>query len=142
MKLREIMTTPCQAIDSSAGMQDAARKMKEANVGMLPVMNGDQCVGVLTDRDLVVRGLSEGTAGRTVKELMTPNPVCLDQECEVQEAMQLMESKEVGRLLVTDGGGKPIGVVSAGAISIAMKGDPKVGVLASGLSAAHSNSTN
>src|SRR5687768_7302147 len=137
MKLRDIMTTPCQAIDSSAGMQDAARKMKEANVGMLPVMSGDRCVGVVTDRDLVVRGLSEGKVDRTINDLMSPNPACMDQDCDVKDAIRQMERSSVGRIVVMDGGEKPIGVVSAGAISLAMQG-PQVHDLARDLSAAHS----
>lgn len=140
MKLREIMSTPCESIDSSAGMQDAARKMKVANVGMLPVMSGDRCVGVVTDRDLVVRGLSEGPADRSINELMSPNPICLDQEADVTDAIRQMEKSEVGRVVVTDAGGKPIGVVSAGAISLAVKG-PQISELARDLSAAHSKGT-
>lgn len=140
MKLREIMTAPAQSIDSNASMQDAARKMKECNVGMLPVMSGDRCVGVVTDRDLVVRGLSEGTTDRTINELMSPNPICMDQDCDVKDAIRQMERSEVGRVVVTDGGDTPIGVVSAGAIALALQG-PQVHELARDLSAAHSKGT-
>lgn len=140
MKLREIMTAPAQSINSNASMQDAARKMKECNVGMLPVMSGDRCVGVVTDRDLVVRGLSEGTTDRSVQELMSPNPICMDQDCDVKDAIRQMERSEVGRVVVTDGGDTPIGVVSAGAIALALQG-PQVHELARDLSAAHSKGT-
>ena len=141
MKLREIMSTPCESVDSGASMQDAARKMKERNVGMLPVMSGERCIGVVTDRDLVVRGLSEGSTDRSLTELMSPNPVCMDQDSDVKDAIRQMERSAVGRVVVTDGGEKPIGVVSAGAIALAMQG-PQVHELARDLSAAHSKGTN
>jgi CBS domain-containing protein len=133
------MSTPVEAVQAQASLQEAASKMKDADVGMLPVMNGDRCVGVVTDRDIVIRALSEGNSQKRIDEVMTPNPVCLNQETDVEEAMRTMEQQHIGRVVVTDGGERPIGVVSAGAIAIRMRGNPRVGHLASDLSAAHSH---
>lgn len=139
MRLAEIMTQPVQSIDAEAGIREAATRMKEAGVGMLPVMSGQRCIGVVTDRDLVIRALSVDGIDRRIREVMTPEPVCMDKEADVDDAIKMMEEEQVGRIVVTDGGGQPIGVVSAGAIALACRGNPQVASLAYDLSAAHSN---
>jgi CBS domain-containing protein len=141
MTLREIMSTPIESVEASASLQDAARKMKQSNVGMLPVMSGETCVGVVTDRDLVIRGLAENSIDRRVQDVMSGSPVTCEQDADVREAIRAMEENRVGRLVVTDGGGKPVGVVSGGAITMALQGDPEVSNLSRDLSAAHSQAS-
>lgn len=138
MKLKEIMKGPMCCVEGSGRLEDAAREMSSGGVGMLPVMEGGNCIGVVTDRDLVVRGLAKGEANCSVRDVMTPNPVTLSAEADVNEAIRTMESRKIGRIVVTGADGTAQGVVSAGAIALAYRGRQEVGELASDLSAAHS----
>lgn len=137
MKLKEIMTKSVESVNSTATLQEAARKMRDAEVGMLPVWNEGQLAGVVTDRDLVVRGLGDNEPHARVEEVMSAKPICLNQDSDVQEALETMMSKEVGRVLVTDLGNQVVGVVSAGDLAVACEGDPRVGRLAAKLGKAH-----
>lgn len=93
------MTQPAVSIDAEAGTREAATLMKEAGVGMLPVTSGQRCIGVVTDRDLVVRGLAQDRLDRPIRELMTAQPVCMSKEEEVEEAMRIMKMSRWGASL-------------------------------------------
>ncbi len=141
MKLREIMVRSVETIEPVAPIQDAALKMRAANVGMLPVVEGGHVVGIVTDRDLVVRGLSAPTDGLCVRDAMTPNPVCLLPDADVDLAVQTMKAHRIGRLLVTDEIGRLLGVLSAADVAVAYSGDQRVAQLATALSSAHRRAT-
>ncbi len=72
MRVREIMTTEVRLTSPEDSIHDAARIMRDEDIGSLPVASGDRLVGYLTDRDIVVRGLAEGKGPDTsVQEVMT-----------------------------------------------------------------------
>src|SRR5262245_56651923 len=81
MKVRDVMTKGAECVTPSTTLQDGARKMKHLDVGSLPVCENDRLVGMLTDRDIVVRAVADGcdTKTTTAREVMTPDIVyCFD----------------------------------------------------------------
>jgi CBS domain-containing protein len=97
MRLKEIMTPGVEVISPEATIQEAAQKMSQLDVGPLPVCDGEQLVGMLTDRDITVRAVVEGCdpMTRTVREAMTPDMVYCFEDQAVQEAARLMEQYQM-----------------------------------------------
>lgn len=135
--LGDIMTTPAHAIEANDSVQEAARRMRDMGVGLLPVIRADRCIGVVTDRDLVIRAMVWGRHDIPVEEIMSVNPLCRPYETSIEDGVKALEERRVGRVVVVDHDRRPIGVVSAGAIAIACRGDKMIAELASELSQAH-----
>jgi CBS domain-containing protein len=119
MQIIDMMTPTPQAISPDATLQQAARLMDDLNVGALPVCDGERLVGILTDRDIVVRSTSAGQDPRTVKvvDTMTAEVHSCFLDTTVEEAMRMMESLQVRRIPVVDGDGRLVGIVSLGDIA-------------------------
>lgn len=102
MKLNEIMTKEVETVHPENTLQEAARKMRVRDVGFLPVVEGDQFVGVLTDRDIVLRTTAEGMSPNTAigRELMTSPVIYCYEDQDVEEAARLMEEHQVRRVVV------------------------------------------
>lgn len=114
MLVKDIMTTQVQTIHPEASLTSAARKMRDENVGALVVTSGAKVLGVVTDRDLVVRALAEGARGDTTKvrdAMSTAVHGCQD-EHSVDEAMQIMTRHQLRRLPVFDRRRQLVGIVS------------------------------
>ncbi len=129
MTIKEIMTTSFEMIDSTGSLKEAAQKMASLNVGVLPVREGTKLIGLLTDRDIVVRGLAEERdLSRTqVKDIISSELVRCSQDDSVEDAARLMEEEKVRRLIVLDQAGKPVGIVSLGDIAVKSKQEQLVG---------------
>lgn len=129
MILKEIMTPNVEAVSAEASLVEAARKMAQLDVGFLPVLGDVDVAGVVTDRDIVVRAIAEGEDPKqtTVKTVMTAVVETLPEDTPVEEAAQLMESRQIRRLLVTGDHGRKVGVVSLGDIAVKTKNDPLSG---------------
>lgn len=120
MKISEIMTSDFEMIDSTKSLTDAAREMKSLNVGALPVRDGTTLIGIVTDRDIVIRGLAQGQNPDTtqVKDIVSPEVVyCFDDDS-VEDAVRLMEDHQVRRLIVCDHDRTPVGIVSLGDLAV------------------------
>ncbi len=102
MKLKEIMTSDVQVIQVNDTLQTAARKMRDAEIGFLPVFDGEQLVGVLTDRDIIVRAIAEGTDPKTMlgRELATSPVIYCFEDQDVEVAAQLMHDNQIRRLAI------------------------------------------
>jgi CBS domain-containing protein len=102
-----------------ASLMDAAMKMKDLDVGIMPVAKGDQVVGVVTDRDIVLRGVAEkrDPAHTRVKEIMSSDVLTCPENTDLMDAAKKMEEKKVRRVIVTDPSGRPVGIVSLGDIA-------------------------
>jgi len=120
MRISEIMTPNFEMIDSTSTLIDAARKMKAFNVGFLPVQEGNNLIGVITDRDIVVRALAEGRdLGSTqVKDIISSDVVYCFEDDSVEEAVKLMEENQVRRLIVCRSDRTPVGIVSLGDLAV------------------------
>jgi CBS domain-containing protein len=103
---REIMTADCTCAEASESLTEAARKMRDLDVGALPICGEDKrLAGMITDRDIVVRCIADGgDPGSTkVEELAGGKPVTIGADDSVEEALQTMSSHGVRRLPVIDG---------------------------------------
>jgi CBS domain-containing protein len=104
---------PC-AIDASKPVAYAAKMMKEEDVGLAPIVEGDRLVGTLTDRDIVTRVVAEGRDPHsvTVREVASTELVTVDPQQDLDEALRLMASHQVRRLPVVEEDGRLVGVLA------------------------------
>lgn len=101
--ISEIMTADPQAADARDTLQTVAQAMKAGDFGSMPVLQNGRLVGVITDRDIAVRGVAQGLAcDAAVSDIMTSKPVCVGPDCDLADAAALMQSKQIRRLYVTD----------------------------------------
>jgi CBS domain-containing protein len=103
---REIMTPGTECIGENQSLEEAARKMKDLDVGALPICGEDNRLkGMVTDRDIVIKCLAIGTDPRQVKagQLAQGKPVTIGADDSVEEAIQTMTDHQVRRLPVIDG---------------------------------------
>src|SRR5574341_692252 len=117
MKLKEIMTREVEVVHPDASLQAAARKMRTRDVGLLPVCDGDQLVGALSDRDITMRATAEGLDPKTtpVRTLMTTAVVCCFEDQGVNEAARLMKDNRIRRLMVLNRDDRRlVGIISLG----------------------------
>ena len=112
--VQKLMTSnPC-SIDSDKSVAYAAKMMRDEDVGIAPIVEGDRLVGVLTDRDVTVRVVAEGRDPEQVKvtEVASRELVTLDPQQELDEALRLMARHQVRRLPVVEEDGRLVGVVA------------------------------
>jgi CBS domain-containing protein len=119
MQIKEVMTRGVEVIRPEDTLQEAARKMKSIDVGPLPVCDGERLVGMITDRDIIVRATAEGRDPKTtpVKEAMTPGIVYVFEDQDLEEAATLMKERQLRRLVVLDRNKKLVGILSLGDIA-------------------------
>ncbi|HNY65521.1 MAG TPA: CBS domain-containing protein [Deltaproteobacteria bacterium] len=129
MQIREIMTTNPEMISFDASLMDAAERMKDLDVGVMPVERDNSVVGILTDRDIVVRGLAENKdpSKTRVSDIMSTDVITCPADSPVEEAVQTMEKSKVRRLIVTDASGRLAGIVSLGDIATKSQAKEKMG---------------
>ena len=121
--IREIMTKNPTTIQPSTPLAEAARLMRDEDVGLLPVVDGDQLAGTITDRDIVVRAIAEGrdATSTTVGELASRDLVTIDPQQPLDEALRLMAQHQVRRLPVVEEDGRLVGIVAQA--DVAQAGD-------------------
>ena len=113
-RVREVMVADVVTIDPSASLTDAARRMQDANVGMLPVVDGGRVVGVITDRDIVVRAVARqrDPAATPVRECLSKDVIPAHPDWPTAQAMITMAQAQVGRLPVLDDDQRLVGVIT------------------------------
>src|SRR5690242_11048481 len=117
--VREVMTAnPC-TIEADKPVAYAAKMMKEENVGIAPIVEGDRLIGTLTDRDIAIRVVAEGRSPETtrVREVASSAPVTVDPEQDLDEALRLMATHQVRRLPVVEEDGRVVGVLAQGDVA-------------------------
>ncbi len=114
MLVADAMTRRAETIGPDETLQEAARKMKALSIGSLPVCERDRIVGVLTDRDIVIRGVVEGMnpAEATVRRCMTSQVVYCFEDQPIHEAARLMEEHSIRRIIVLDVTKRLVGLLS------------------------------
>jgi CBS domain-containing protein len=115
IRVRDVMTPNPVALPGSATVREAAKAMRDSNIGAVVVDQGDSSCGIVTDRDVVVRAIADGKDPKKVKleDICSRDPSHLSPEDGVDRAIALMRDKAVRRVLVLDGS-KPVGIVSLG----------------------------
>ena len=125
MRVAEIMARDVITIPGDATLVEAAELMRKYNIGFLPVITADVLVGVLTDRDIVVRGLGEGRNPYTtlVRSLMSSEPVwCYDDDV-LTDTVDILTNRHVRRLVVVDNNNNLCGLLSLDDLAAHMSSD-------------------
>jgi CBS domain-containing protein len=118
MKISEVMTPNVQTIGPDQPVREAASFMLSADAGSIPVTEGNRLIGMITDRDIAVRGIARGYGPDTpVRELMTDDLVVVRVDDDVEEAAEKMSDAQVRRLPVIDEHEQLCGIVSLGDLS-------------------------
>lgn len=114
MKISEIMTKEPNYIGPNETLQEAARRLRDLDVGMLPVGDGIKLKGMLTDRDITVRVIAEGIDPKTVRisDVMTPEVLYAYEDQDVEEAAKMMEDQQVRRLIILNREKDMVGIVA------------------------------
>ena len=117
--VRDVMTKNVVTLPRTAPLRDAARRMKEADIGDVIVMDDGTMCGMVTDRDIVVRAIAEGKDpdSAQLEEICSHEIVTVGPDDPVDQALQLMRQRAVRRLPVVEGD-KPIGIISIGDVAI------------------------
>ena len=118
MKISEVMTRDVQTVRPDQPVQEAASFMLSADAGSIPVSDGGRLVGMITDRDIAVRGVARGYGpDKPVRELMTDEIICVREDDDVDDVASKMSQAQVRRLPVVDSREQLCGIVSLGDLS-------------------------
>ena len=131
--VKDVMTTTVVYLPSETTIAEVARTMREQDIGDVVVADGPSLAGMVTDRDLVVRAVAEGSDpnATTVGEVMTRDLVTVRPEDTIQQAALLMRDRAVRRLLVCDDDQGLVGVVSIGDLAERIDPDSVLGGISS-----------
>jgi CBS domain-containing protein len=126
MKIKDIMTQNVECVWPDDTLQEAALKMKEMEIGPLPVCDRDRIVGMLTDRDITIRGVARGCDPLTtmVRDVMTREVIHCYEDEEAEAAERLMQARQVRRVLVVNRDEQLVGILSLGDLA-AETGNPQ-----------------
>ena len=124
MQIREIMTQGTEVVHSDAMAIEAAAKMRDLDVGSLPVCDGEKLQGMITDRDIAVRLVAAGLDSSTTKvsDIMTPGAAYCFEDQTVAEASALMEAQQIRRLPILNREKQLVGILSLGDLAIRTEG--------------------
>lgn len=118
MKVSEVMTRDVQTVRPDQTAREAANFMLNADAGSIPVTEGDRLIGMITDRDIAVRGIAKGNGPDTpVRDLMSNDIVCARDNDDIEEVATKMSQAQVRRLPVIDEQERLCGIVSIGDLS-------------------------
>lgn len=123
--IQEAMTSnPC-TIEADKSVAYAAKMMRDENVGLAPIVEGDRLVGTVTDRDIAIRVVAEGKdpESTTVREIASTDLVTVDPQQNLDEALRLMAEHQVRRLPVVEEDGRLVGVLAQA--DVARHGDDR-----------------
>lgn len=128
MKIRDIMTKQVEIVSPDTSLRDAARMMRDADIGFLPVGENDRLVGTLTDRDIAIRAIADGKdANAKVRDAMSANIEYVFEDQDSSEAAQLMSSRQIRRLPVMSREKRLVGVLAIGDLATRTGDDDMVG---------------
>jgi len=119
MRIAEIMTRDVQSVAGNSDLLSVARHMRDLDVGVIPVVDNGTLLGVITDRDIVIRAVANGINPQEaqVRDYMSPEPTTVSPNDDVQQAAELMARQQIRRLPVVEGG-KLVGILSIGDVAV------------------------
>jgi CBS domain-containing protein len=125
MKVSEVMTSDVQTVSADQTAREAASFMLRAEAGSIPVVEGDEVIGIITDRDIAVRGVAEGRSPDTpVRDLMSDGIICAHEDDDVTDVARRMSEEQIRRLPVLDHDKRLVGIVSLGDLARETRGEP------------------
>lgn len=127
MNVREVMTPNPRTVELSDTIQDAARIMREEDTGAVPVVEEGRVVGMVTDRDIVIRAVADGDFEATIDDIVSDDVVCATAEMTTAAAAELMGEHQIRRLPVVDDDENIIGILSLGDLAVKEGRDARMG---------------
>lgn len=125
--VRNVMTTEIDCCTLLDNVYEVAVKMKNRDVGAIPIVDSEKIVGIITDRDIVIRGIAEKRPNSTsVKEIMTDELVTVTPDTSTEEAANIMSRYQIRRLPVVENG-KLVGIVALGDLARRNQTDEQAG---------------
>jgi CBS domain-containing protein len=139
--VRDVMTSNPESVTEKDSILDAARIMRDQDTGVVPVVDGRRIIGMITDRDIVVRAIADGKDVNSVRvnEVMTKSVRSVRETASVDEALDLMSSAQIRRVPVVNDSNELVGILSIGDISTNTNKDGKVGKAVENISEAPPN---
>jgi CBS domain-containing protein len=115
-RVRDVMTPDVETVRPSDSLRVAAEKMRALDVGPIPVCDGDELVGILTDRDIVIRAVAQGLDVQTtqVAQAMTRGVECVYEDDDLTQVAQKMRASRIRRVLVLNRDKRLVGIVALG----------------------------
>jgi CBS domain-containing protein len=112
--IQELMTPNPRTIEAGRPITETAKLMRDEDIGMVPIVEGEKLIGTITDRDIAIKVVADGKdpSTTTVREVASTNLVTIDPQQDLDEALRLMAKHQVRRLPVVEEDGKLIGVVA------------------------------
>ena len=140
-KVRDVMTPNPETVSQKDSVLQAARIMRDSDTGVVPVVDGTKIVGMVTDRDIVIRAVADGKniSDVQVTDVMSKSVRSLNENDSVDDALNLMSSAQVRRVPVVNSSNDLVGIVSMGDISTNTNRDGKVGKTVENISEAPPN---
>ncbi len=128
MQVKELMSKNIASVTPDTPIVEVAKIMKKMNIGSVPVCDGDKVIGILTDRDIVLRDVAMGknVEGVTARDVMTVGISTAEPEMDIHEAARLMSDKQVRRLPVVDDD-RLVGMLALGDIAVRTKLEDNAG---------------
>jgi CBS domain-containing protein len=122
-KVHEVMTDRPRCVTPETRVSEAAQLMKSDDVGSLPILDGEQLAGMVTDRDIVIRAIAEGKdpRGMPVREVASRELVTVHADDDLSNALKLMASQQVRRLPVVDDDNRLVGIVAQADVAVEAK---------------------
>lgn len=127
MKIQDVMTPNPKTVSPTDELQVAARIMREEDAGSVPVVEDGRVVGMVTDRDIVVRAVADGDFDCSVEDIMSDDVVCATPDMSTSAAAGLMGEHQVRRLPVVDDAERLVGIVALGDLAVKEGRDARTG---------------
>lgn len=134
---KDVMTKDPSTVSAQSLVTEAAQLMEREGVGSIPVCeNGGRLEGILTDRDIAVRVVAGGLNPQQTRiaDVMTRDPQCVKADEPIDRALEVMESRQVRRIPVIDGGGKLVGIIAQADIATRLGDDHATGEVVEAIS--------
>jgi CBS domain-containing protein len=122
MKVKDMMHKGAEFVAPNAKLQAIAKKMRDHDIGAIPVCEDGRPIGMVTDRDIAIRGLADGKdiSALEARDVMTRDVIFCRETEDAEDALRIMENNKIRRLPVLDDAEKLVGMVSLGDISHAL----------------------
>ena len=140
-RVRDVMTANPATVSEKDSIRDVARIMAREDTGIVPVVDGKKIVGLITDRDIVVRLVAEGKdlANSRVKEVMSRSVRSVKEDTPISEVLDLMSNEQIRRVPVVNQNNELVGILSIGDIALRDRETGKVGKAIEGISEVRPN---
>ncbi len=140
-RVRDVMTRNPETVNEKDSVRDAAQIMANRDTGVVPVVDGRKVIGMVTDRDIVVRLVAAGKecGNARVSDVMTRHVRCVKEDSPVDDVMQLMSNAQVRRVPVVDRNDEIVGIVSVGDLAVETGESQKVGKIVTQISEGSGN---